>query len=1053
MLHIYIYPKIHQYARRADHLLIYTREAKHYESSPMSSKQHETAISQPIQTVKFENDLEPNVSSLPAPHVDNSRLQSSHQEGRDHTIKDTLGRPFIVRTGDWSIVAPANATLASFDMFSLLSSTNVNDKIKGFLINKADINIKLVVNAQRMQQGRLCVSYYPDTNDTPRKTQLDLTRMSRTQRPRVDLDASMDTDVTLTIPYISRYLGYNLSDFSGQQGSFDIWVYSPLVAVAGPTTVSYTVFMWMTNVELQYPTFVAQCLSEPTFHAQVAGATSTRKRGDPEAKESETGSGLNVSKSAPVNTLKQFVSTLSSLSGVPEWAKVIAQGGAMALGWSKPIGDFSAGRMESGVFAHSNHADGTTFARNMGIISKNHVQVLPGFAGQDVDEMSLNYICSIPAYFREAEWRTNTTVGSNLMNIELTPTTFSEPYAPWEFRTPINYMSTFFKYWRGSLMFHFKLVKTEFHSGRILLIWTPGTNAPTVTLDQSQYCYRQVLDIRESNEFSVTIPYVSNKAYIASSNGVFPKVGRLQLMVLNELTTPDTAPNYVTVLAEVCACDDLEFAMPTRPLSFPVAPGSATTAGFARVAEEKEDIPLGELVLDEERTFHAQMREPQMSMDQTWQFIFERCNLESEFREMTIEFERAKANDKYLGAVATAVSAFMPWPYDDEGWPDFDVHSTESMKEQTPAKGRIPLMQYVLWIYKITGKPLFQVHSSLFSEGRTLDAQSDLAKAIEATIAYSDQNVLMCAHTLRRKPKHKKRIPRGGYSTSTSAQETTPEPELFTAAEVDDATETPPQERSFHAQVLGEAECEDDKTATIAMAAETICSTTVSSDVSHAAHCIGERVTSIKQLLLRLTPWRALPTQGTGVTFRFRDKFFSGVEATGNAVNSMQTGMDYLNLFAPMFGYYRGSFRYSVYNQSNTSMNVVYRISLMDTDTQFGNNLFQTVATGDANLLYNQTYNVALAHGITAGGIEFQTPFYSNLPTQQVRIYTTALGPNAFNEADNMVSIRQSSSATGVILRGAGDDFSFGLFVGVPPTIATFGLTGSPVTAGANYLW
>lgn len=814
------------------------------------------------QTTKFNDDLLPAKASLPRPHMDRSLLQSSREEGRDHTIKDILERPVLVASGVWSITDAIGATLFVLDITPFLSSTNVASKVNGWFSLRGTWHCKLTINAQPMQQGRLSMGFLPRLDST-RIAQLDETLYTRTQRPRVDIDAAVDTNVTLSMPYISPYLGINLTDGTGRMGQFSAWVYSPLLTPSGPTTVGYSVYMWMTDVELQYPTFVAQ-VRDDVFRAQVGSSS----RGNTvEAERADTGSGLNVAKSIGLSMVKELVPTISSLGGIPEWAKVVLKGGAMAMGWSKPIGKFMAGRMESGVFAHTNHADGTTFARNMGIILENRIEPYPGFAGQDVDEMSYNYICSIPAYHSATTWATGPGSGTLLLTIPLTPSTFEYAVSLWQYRLPVNYVAQFHRLWRGSFMFHFKIVKTSFHSGRLMLVWRPGSYTSGGTLSDSQYCYREVLDLRESNEFSVTIPYVSTTPYKAKdNNGVFPSVGVIQLFVLAPLVAPTTVTQSVSILTEVCACDDLEFAEPVRPLCYPVAPGSTQVLGRS----------------PEEEIFDAEVvEETQEGVD------------------------------------------------------------TPKVSRSTKKKSADPKVE----------RP------------------------------------------------------------------------------------------AFKAQVLGEEECESDRSATIALTDDPICSTTMYDAVSNATHCIGEKITSIKQLLLRAAPWMSFDSPAGGSTVRFRDKFFSGVEATGYAVSRMPTNMDYLNLFAPMYALCRGSFRYLMYTTTNTNVNGTWRVSLSSVDTQFGANLVQTVAVADVNKLWNLSYNTVLAHNITAGGVEIQTPFYSSLPSKYTEINTALTA--GFTSDDNMVSLRHTASSVVVVMRAAGDDFSFGFFIGVPPTIYTFGLTGS----------
>lgn len=955
----------------------------------------QVAESEQVQTTKFDNDKQASGTRLFRPMMDNSLLQDSRLEGRDHTIKDILSRPYLYQTGSWGLTDTTNSLLTSFSMpTALFTGTNVASKLNGFMIVRGTLHIKIVLNAQRMQQGRLLLLFMPSMSDGARTYQMDQRLITRTQRPRMDIDVSTDSDATMTVPYINQYLGYNLANNTGEVGSFQLVVYSPLLSPTGPSTVGYSIYVWMTDVELQYPTFTAQVLSEEVFTAQVLGSGRVKKRGEPNsAEESDTGSGLSLVKSVAAQMLKSTVPSISSFAGLPDWASTFLAGGAMALGWSKPIGDFMAGRVESGVFAHANHADSTTFARNMGMFTKNHVQAYPGFAGQDVDEMSIAYLAAVPTYHRSITWDVDFTAGSKLTLLSVTPSAFEESGVLWTYRSPFNYLAQFFNYFRGSIMYHFKFVKTEFHSGRLMVVWVPGTKGLSLTLDESQYCYREVLDIRESNEYSIVLPYVSNAPYsVKDNNGVFPPLGSLQIFVLNNLTAPANVAQSIDIIVEACACDDVEFAMPVRPICFPVAPGS----NDAPALRSNGEVFTAQVLIEDKG------KAPDEHPDTAWQRIFKDVEDRDEYHRMLSEYEKALINDPAIEATASLISAEYPWPYGEEGWTDFMCHGPKGFTTYTQTT------TYLLYVFEKT-------QMSLHALSRMIGSKVDFNERVR-----------------RREgsPKSKRSERSSSRSQSVSPRK------KFTAR-----TRSPESE-VFTAQVLGEDVCDDERTATIAVAGDPMCSDIKSENVSNATHCIGERITSIKQLLLRQTPWWATPAIATQVTIRWRNLFFSGVEANGNTVTRMPTSMDYLNLFAPLFAYYRGSVRYMLYTNSTTNTNTTMRVSYSRVDTQFGStNQFNTLAATESTKLYNQSYNTAVAHSITAGGMEIQCPFYSNLPAQPVVI--NQAGYNVPGPCDGMVSLRTVSTTTTHINRAAGDDFAFGLFVGVPPTIYTFGLTGS----------
>jgi hypothetical protein len=134
---------------------------------------------------------------------------------------------------------------------------------------------------------------------------------------------------------------------------------------------------------------------------------------------------------------------------------------------------------------------------------------------------------------------------------------------------PMAYLSNIFQYWRGSIKFTFKVVKTEYHSGRIMAAFYPGPKVtPAVDLDiaNADYVYREIFDLREASEFTLTVPYTATTPYLRYSD----RSGSLALYVINQLTAPPTVSQTVNIIVEVSAGPDMEFAFPVPARMLPV---------------------------------------------------------------------------------------------------------------------------------------------------------------------------------------------------------------------------------------------------------------------------------------------------------------------------------------------------------------------------------------------------------------------------------------------------------------------------------------------------
>lgn len=200
---------------------------------------------------------------------------------------------------------------------------------------------------------------------------------------------------------------------------------------------------------------------------------------------------------------------------------------------------------------------------------QNGVEELPGFAGSDLDEMSLSYLTSISAFTSRVVWPSATAQGALLTSFQLGPRNFftSQITATvfHQHLSPITYFSSLFALYRGSIKMTIKIVKTEFHTGRLAVCFQPferssGFSVP-MTLANSAYSHREIVDIRYGNEFTLEFPYMSTSAY-RSTAGDDAAYGIVSIFVLNTLESPPNVPADVPMLFEFSAGKDFELAEP-----------------------------------------------------------------------------------------------------------------------------------------------------------------------------------------------------------------------------------------------------------------------------------------------------------------------------------------------------------------------------------------------------------------------------------------------------------------------------------------------------------
>jgi hypothetical protein len=500
--------------------------------------------------------------------IDPSLYTSLDQSGAKD-ILDFLAKPTLLRSGNFTTTDVGN--FAIFDLpTALLANTRIAQKLSGVGLMRADIVLTLQVNAVRFQQGRYILAWCPSGGVDNNSSAYDafyrahaVSTMNVTQLPHVELDIATQTTAELRIPYTSAFPLWKLSTATGVVnngiGFAFLRPYFPLVAGSGDSVCSYMLFARFENVYLTGNVL-------PQMGKRVKGLTVARKE-QQAAGEGPVSSVLGaISKGTSVlGVLPMIGPTLSGVS----WATGILANAAAAFGFSKPTMLAPPNRVASYGFPYSGTADGFTTAIPLGLKSDHEVVVHSGVSRTTVDEMSIDFIKQQYAYYETIEWATSANPGGVLASLRHQPSPYVEAIsANGVLRTPVAFVSSNFRLWRGGMKFRFKIVKTEFHSGRLIFAYMPLTlgtiPAAPPGIDTSTYLMREIVDIRDTSEVEFCIPYVITDLYLSTATGDANAAGLFHIIVGDALVAPTSVSSSVQILVEVAGAPDLEFALPAN---------------------------------------------------------------------------------------------------------------------------------------------------------------------------------------------------------------------------------------------------------------------------------------------------------------------------------------------------------------------------------------------------------------------------------------------------------------------------------------------------------
>jgi hypothetical protein len=197
-----------------------------------------------------------------------------------------------------------------------------------------------------------------------------------------------------------------------------------------------------------------------------------------------------------------------------------------------------------------------------------------------VDEMSIPYIVQREAIIHRTDWSEDQARNTALISVNVTPShwlTDSSALTNFSILPPVSAVSQLFRYWRGTLIFRFRISASAMHRGKLRVSYDPVVNSTSSSMNE---VYSRIIDIETNRDFEVpvhwhayqswlkvqpVVPGVANTNLgITISNSPSFCNGQITLTVLEPLTSPDPSlGNEVGVDVSIRAGEDMEFAGPT----------------------------------------------------------------------------------------------------------------------------------------------------------------------------------------------------------------------------------------------------------------------------------------------------------------------------------------------------------------------------------------------------------------------------------------------------------------------------------------------------------
>jgi hypothetical protein len=490
-------------------------------------------------------------------------------------LEDWLKRPLIIDRLTWSEGTTLNAVINPWSAY--LNTLSVRNKLQNYAYLQANLHIKLVINASPFYYGMGFMSYRPLVDFTPSTIGPEFTNtsdgyfMALSQRPHIKFFPQNCEGGEMVLPFFYHKDWLEITNLNETIAMGQLEVFTPMTlknanGVVG-TGVSITVFAWLENVKLSGATILP---------ALQAGDEYADRKGP-------------ISK--PASAVAKVAYALSSTPYIGPFARatgMIASGvGSIAslLGYTNVPVIEDVKPMKSLTFHSFASTEISQPIEKLTVDPKNELTIDNRVAGLDgCDELMIKHFVARESYETIFNWPTSSVSDALLFTQYVTPEILAKRTSGSRQaiqRTPMSHLAKMFGYWRGSIIFRFKILKTKYHSGRLLFQWDPKGNIGATSAGVN-VVMSKVVDISETDDVEMVIPYHQASHYQRTFTVIDPSNielnygtsgfgaydvnvcnGRLTVRVLSVLTAPVT-PSDVEIVVFVRAGDDFEYANPVE---------------------------------------------------------------------------------------------------------------------------------------------------------------------------------------------------------------------------------------------------------------------------------------------------------------------------------------------------------------------------------------------------------------------------------------------------------------------------------------------------------
>lgn len=463
---------------------------------------------------------------------------SNSAQGQAHilTLDDFFRRPIKVTDGTFPLNSLSTIDLHVWELYT--SDPAVRAKFRNYAYVRGDLHVRIAMTGTPFHRGKVMVSYqpYPLRNENliniratvaayPLGHQNLLTGYLSQSRECKVMDVRENVPIEVLCPFISPKSMHRLFNTSASvltdvtpyedlEEAGDIILHTmnlPQCIDPAGDGIRYYVYAWMENVELGVPTGT---------HVAVRTESQVDDYRTESADERKTGPVQKfASGAAGITSLLQAAPYIGPFAKASTIALSAVAGVASIFGWAKPvIIDDNPQFVKNAAFQNGANTIGCDTNFRITLDPMQELTIDNACVGSSQDELTIQYLASRQSFLVAISW--------DVTDLPMVPIFTSAVTPMLNVTEVINSHNIFqpsamsfavqpFAYWRGDIEFTFEIVCSQYHRGKLMIIYEPNSDQQVLiesTLDLNKQ-FVKVIDIQETQTFTVSIGWANFRSW------------------------------------------------------------------------------------------------------------------------------------------------------------------------------------------------------------------------------------------------------------------------------------------------------------------------------------------------------------------------------------------------------------------------------------------------------------------------------------------------------------------------------------------------------------